>query len=196
MLPITYPANISYIMTKNPLLSCSHISYSIKEHEILHDVSFSVFPGEVIALVGPNGVGKSTLLKIIAQKYSNDIDTAYNSFEGKIEISPKSVIAYFPQEIPLPLKNTKVKEYFEQIDQKLLKEFGLDQNIFEKKLGELSGGEKSKINLLKVKMVKADIYILDEPTNNLDSRGIEHLESIMKNSKDKAFIIISHDNSF
>jgi len=193
LLRFAYPANISYIMTKNPLLSCSHIAYSIKEHEILHDVSFSVFPGEVMALVGPNGVGKSTLLKIIAQKYSNDIDTAYDSFEGKIEISPKKIIAYFPQEIPLTLKNTKVKEYVEQIDQKLLKELGLDQNILEKKLGELSGGEKSKINLLKIKMIKADIYILDEPTNNLDSRGIEHLESIMKDSKDKAFIIISHD---
>ena len=180
-------------MTKNPLISCSHISYSIKEHEILHDVSLSIFPGEVIALVGPNGVGKSTLLKIIAQKYSNDIDTVYDLFEGKIEISPSSVIAYFPQEIPLIHSEVKVKEYINIFDLKLLNGLGLDQGILEKKLGDLSGGEKSKINLIKIKTLKANVYILDEPTNNLDSQGIEYLESIIKNSNDKAFIIISHD---
>jgi len=180
-------------MSKNPLISCSHISYSIKDHEILRDISFSVFPGEVIALVGPNGVGKSTLLKIIAQKYSGEVDAIYDSFGGKIEISPKSIISYFPQEIPIIHKEVIVKEYVKAIEIKSLEKLGLNKDILEKRIGDLSGGEKSKINLLKIKMTEANIYILDEPTNNLDSRGIEYLESIIKDSKNKAFIIISHD---
>ena len=57
---------------ENPLISCTHVEFSFGEHKILRGISFSVQRGEVIALVGPNGIGKSTLLKIIAGKINQD----------------------------------------------------------------------------------------------------------------------------
>jgi len=80
---------------QNPVISCSHVAFSVGENEILHDVSFSVKKGEKIALVGPNGVGKSTLLKLIAKEQ----DDAIGSPKGKTEITTGIKIAYFPQEI-------------------------------------------------------------------------------------------------
>lgn len=76
---------------KNPILSCNHISLSIGEQEILRDISFNIFPKEIIALVGSNGVGKSTLLKIIAGIQKSD--------KGNIEYKKDIKISHVPQEI-------------------------------------------------------------------------------------------------
>ncbi len=174
---------------QNPVISCSHISYSIGEDKILHDVYFSVQKGEKIALVGSNGVGKSTLLKLIAK----DQNDAIGSMKGKIELATKIKIEYFPQETPEKFKEKKVSEYADTITEKDLKTLGLDKTVLSKKISELSGGEKSKINLLRIKNTEADLFLLDEPTNNLDSVALDYLETFISKNKNSTFIIISHD---
>jgi len=171
---------------ENPVISCAHIEFSFGEHEILHDVSFSVQRGEVVALVGSNGVGKSTLLKIIAGKIKPD--------EGTITFSKGIKVAYLPQEMTSEENKSAVSDYISGTVTGGLDKLGLTQDITIKKIGNLSGGEKSKINLLKLLGTKFDLYILDEPTNNLDSSALEFLEEfIRKHKKDSAFIIVSHD---
>ena len=177
---------------KNPTLSCTHISYTIGDQEILHDVSFSIFPGEVIALVGPNGVGKSTILKLIASTSFPELKMEQGHMEGKIECSTDTHIAYFPQEIPQKYVDTTVMEYIGDMAH-MLHELNLEPSILSKKIGELSGGEKSKINLLRIQSTEANLYILDEPTNNLDSPTIQYLELFLKNHSNSSFIIVSHD---
>lgn len=146
---------------ENPIISCAHIEFSFGEHEILHDVSFSVQRGEVVALVGSNGVGKSTLLKIIAGKIK--------PYEGTITFSKGIKIAYLPQEMTSEENKSAVSDYIYGTAINDFDRLGLAPDIMEKKVGDLSGGEKSKINLLKLLDAPFDLYILDEPTNNLDS---------------------------
>lgn len=171
---------------ENPLISCTHIEFSFGEHKILRGISFSVQRGEVVALVGPNGIGKSTLLKIIAGKINQD--------EGAITLSKGIRVAYLEQEMTDEERKLAVSDYLSETTIKDLDRLNLAPDIMEKKVGDLSGGEKSKINLLKLIGAPFDLYILDEPTNNLDSSALEFLEGfIRKHKKDSAFIIVSHD---
>ncbi len=171
---------------ENPLISCTHVEFSFGEHKILRGISFSVQRGEVIALVGPNGIGKSTLLKIIAGKINQD--------EGAIVFSKGVKVAYLEQEMTDEERKLAVSDYLSETAIKDLDKLNLAPEIMGKKVSDLSGGEKSKINLLKLIDASFDLYILDEPTNNLDSSALEFLEGfIMKHKKDSAFIIVSHD---
>lgn len=172
-------------------ISCNKVSYSIGDHEILRDVSFSAFKGEVVVLVGPNGVGKSTLLKIIANNHMGT-DRHSDGMNGKIETGSDNKIAYFPQEIPEEYWGMKVKDYIPAISRSKIEDLNLDSNILEKNISELSGGEKSKVNIMKIVDTGADLFLLDEPTNNLDNDAIKYLESFIDNSK-STFIIVSHD---
>ncbi|MFA6314769.1 MAG: ABC-F family ATP-binding cassette domain-containing protein [Candidatus Paceibacterota bacterium] len=171
---------------ENQLISCTHIGFSFGEHKILRDVSFSMQRGEVVALVGPNGVGKSTLLKIIAGKI--------NQSKGAITLSKNIRVAYQEQEMTDEERKLTVSDCLSKTAIKDFSKLNLAPEIMIKKIGDLSGGEKSKINLLKLLGAPFDLYILDEPTNNLDSSALEFLEGfIRKRKKDSAFIIVSHD---
>ncbi len=170
----------------SPVLSCKHISYSFGENEVLCDISFSLSIGEVVALVGPNGVGKSTLLKIISGKLSPD--------RGSITVGQGLRIVYVPQEMSAEDNSKRVCEYIGNVQGFELAVLRLPSDILNRTISELSGGEKSKINLLKLVQMDSDIYVLDEPTNNLDAHALEFLEkTISKHKKRAAFIIVSHD---
>ncbi len=167
-------------------LSCSKIAFSFGENEILHNISFSISPGETIALVGSNGVGKTTLLNIIS---GNLIPS-----NGSIVIGHGLSMVYLPQEMSIQNSNLRVREYIPDIKEHELITLGLSVDIFERLISELSGGEKSKVNLLKLLNLDSDIYVLDEPTNNLDTQALEFLEKIINKRKSyAAFIIVSHD---
>ncbi len=151
---------------------------------VLKNINFSLNMGEKIGLVGPNGVGKSTLLKIIAGIESPS--------EGRIEKIPGVSIGYFPQEFPGVLS---VSEFLENYSKELFYKFGFKDKVLQRKIQELSGGEKSRLALIKIMNSGADVFLLDEPTNNLDIPTLVSLEKFIRESN-KAFLIISHDREF
>jgi len=180
------------------MITLKNISKSFNEKIVFKGVNLSIFEGEVIALVGPNGSGKSTLLKIIAKIIQPDSE--------KIETLLDLKIAYFPQEIPLEYQNISVKDFFaKEFNLNPEKVYGFIADLFGKlelpkeKLNSviknLSGGEKSKLMLISIMKSQANIFLLDEPTNNLDLRGLIMLENFI-NSSSCGFLIVSHDRKF
>lgn len=177
------------------MISLKSISKSFGNKIVLKGINLTIFEKEKIAFVGKNGSGKSTLLKIIAGLLEPD--------QGIIEKPKDLKIAYFPQEIPkeeqektgeeflaqkLFIKKDKVRGIISTLFQKL----DFPERALKKRIKELSGGEKSKILLMLILKSSADVFLLDEPTNNLDLRGLILLEQFINNSQ-KGFCIVSHD---
>ena len=181
------------IVVNNTVLKVTNINKSYDELEVLKGISFGLHKKERVGLVGSNGSGKSTLLKIITGILTPD--------DGRLNFAASTRIGYFPQELPL---NSLVTEFLteEDSDEKYLRKikedmykFGLNDVYLKKNINELSGGEKSKIALIRIMNSKADLFLLDEPTNNLDIPALVILENFILNSN-KTFLVISHDRKF
>ena len=172
------------------MLSVQKITKEYDYRTILKDITFSLLRGEKVGLVAPNGTGKSTLLKIIAGEERRDA--------GAIIFQKGVTVSYFPQEVSA---DTSVSEYLGELTaenenlKKLLRKVGLEDIILDTTMDKLSGGQRSKVSLVKILSIKADIYLLDEPTNNLDFRTLRLMEDFIV-SNTSAFIIISHDREF
>ncbi|PID83581.1 hypothetical protein CSB11_00370 [Candidatus Campbellbacteria bacterium] len=159
------------------------------EIKLLENISFSVANSEKIGLVGNNGSGKTTLLKIMAGLEKPD--------QGSIEIKKGFKISYLSQKID------SQKSIFEFLNlgknfkkaQKLFLELSLEKLNTDLKINTLSGGEKTKVGLIKIILENNPIVFLDEPTNNLDKESILFLEKYILNSK-QTFLIVSHNRSF
>lgn len=174
-------------------LKVNKISKSFEENLVLDEVSFSMYFGEKIGLIGQNGEGKTTVAKIIIGNLKVD--------RGDVFCDGESGVAYLPQEF------NEIQKIYDFLDfeslsisnQKEIKSVALKMNLpkdfLQRSFGELSGGQASKIALIKIIFNKSNIVVLDEPTNNLDLDGIKELEKIVSSSK-KAFLIISHDRKF
>jgi ATP-binding cassette, subfamily F, member 3 len=165
-------------------------NYSVAFDDILlENVNFEIKSTDKVALIGSNGTGKTTLLRDI---YKNNHDS--------IEINENVKVAYLSQlqgEM-LNESNTIVEEFFDAgfktYDQirAYISNYGLDQEVFEQKIGTLSGGEKNILQLAKVSASKANMLLLDEPTSHLDTYSQIALEKAIKNYKG-AILMISHD---
>ena len=170
----------------NVIVKLENLKVSYKDRVVLDNINWSIKKGELWALIGENGVGKSTLARIIA-----GISTHY---EGKITINGK--VIYLPQrndveEIPLG-----VKEFVEMynIKDKYIKKFKIAKH-YGKKIRELSGGWIQILFIALTLSQDADLYILDEPTTNLDKEKESLFYNILTEVKDKGktVIIITHD---
>lgn len=164
---------------------------------ILDEVSFALRRGTKITLMGQNGAGKSTIFNLIAGSLKED--------EGSIYVDPRLKIAYAKQVIPREQLDLTVKEFFERcFDEKI---YAIDPKIdsalelvnlkapHEKKIKAFSGGQQARLLLASALIQNPDLLILDEPTNNLDKAGIEHLTQFLMNYE-KTCIVISHDADF
>jgi ATP-binding cassette, subfamily F, member 3 len=171
------------------------VSKSYGDKEIFRDVDFEVTRGEKIAFVGPNGAGKTTLAKIIA---------GVISFKGERIPGHNTLISYYAQDVADELNpDLDLIESVEGINEamtpgqlrSLLGSFLFSGDDVFKRVGVLSGGEKSRIALAKILLQKSNLIILDEPTNHLDISSKEVLQKALKNFNG-SLILVSHDVDF
>lgn len=176
------------------VLDIKEASKSYGENILFTDVNLTVFYKDSIAILGENGTGKSTLIKMIL----NEIPL--NS--GEIKLGSKLNIGYLPQEISFEDENLRIIDYFSyrynitigETRNELAKILFTDDDVF-KKISNLSGGEKTRLKLLTLMYEKSNVLILDEPTNHLDIESRESLEEDLINY-DGTIIFISHDRYF
>jgi len=161
---------------------------------LFKDLHFEIRRGERVALVGPNGAGKSTLLKMIAGEIKPSA--------GRIKLGPAVKVVYFSQEQEqLDPARTLVEEIIaaSELDLKEARSH-LAAYLFQgdevfKKVGELSGGEKSRFALARLALSEGNCLLMDEPTSHLDLPAVEQLERSLQ-SYPGTFIVISHDRYF
>ena len=176
---------------KYPLITLSNTSLSFDSKPLFKDISLSIVKGDRICLVGRNGSGKSSLLKIIAGIIKAD--------SGERFVKPGSSISYLQQNYDFSKFSTLFDFIFEQTDEteyyreeRLLGGISVDFNVL---VENASGGELRRAALLKTLISSCEVMLLDEPTNHLDIDAIEFLENYLK-STGKAYVLISHDRKF
>ena len=175
------------------LLSVQEIAKRYGAEQIFSGVSFTLDEGHRTALVGRNGAGKSTIIKIIAGLEESD--------GGTITLTKDRTVSYLPQEVPYDTEQTGVEYIQDGTDLQphqffpVLQGLGMEQSIAEQTLSSMSGGQQTKVLLTKFLLEPSDILLLDEPTNNLDIPALLWLEEFLSSSK-KAMIVISHDLVF
>jgi ATP-binding cassette subfamily F protein 3 len=189
---------INFQVDKTPgrvLVSLKHISKKFGNNVILENASAEIDRGDKIALIGANGKGKSTLLRIVA-----DVE----SYEGERIWGHNVEESFYAQHQleALNINNTLLDEMREAGSQKtdmelraLLGGFLFSGDDIDKKIRVLSGGEKARIALAKTIVSKANFLMLDEPTNHLDMHSVELLAGAL-NKYQGSYILVSHDRYF
>lgn len=179
------------------ILTLENVTKVFTERKVFDETSFYMEEGEKVGIIGVNGTGKSTLLKVIAGLTEVD--------DGKVIRATGQVIRYLPQ-IPefVPEKTViesvlydnreQTEHWNKESDAKsMLTTLGITN--FSQKMGELSGGQRKRIALVAALLAPADILLLDEPTNHLDQEMADWLEEYLKRSK-KSIVMVTHDRYF
>lgn len=180
------------------LLECKHLYKEFDDKQILKDINLEIPRGKIIGLLGKNGTGKSTLIKLINDLLTPTSGEIFINGE-KIGINSKEIIAYLPERTYLDKNMTtlQVIKFFEEFYKdfsskkaiKLLKDLDLDIN---KKISKMSKGMQEKLQLILVMSREAKLYILDEPLGGVDPATRDYiLDTILSNFSDGASVIIS-----
>ncbi len=179
------------------ILTAENITKAYTERVLLENVSFSLSDGEKVGVVGVNGMGKSTLLKIIAGAEEPD--------DGQVIKGGNIKIGYLPQNPVFEENDTVLTAVVRNIsessdDMSAVSEAKamlqkLDIKEYDQKITELSGGQKKRVALINILLQPVDVLILDEPTNHLDSRMSEWLENHLINFRG-SIIMVTHDRYF
>jgi ATP-binding cassette subfamily F protein 3 len=171
------------------------LSKSYGDHVVFKEASMTIEQGQKVAFVGKNGEGKSTMIKAIM----GEIDV-----EGKCELGHNALVGYFAQNQASLLDESLT--IFETIDQiavgeirtkikDLLGAFMFKGDDINKKVKVLSGGEKTRLAMIKLLLEPVNLLILDEPTNHLDMRTKDIIKDALK-AFDGTLIVVSHDRDF
>jgi ATP-binding cassette subfamily F protein uup len=175
------------------LLSSASVTKFHGDRCILNAIHFSIEEQDKIAVLGVNGTGKSTFLKIIAGE---------ETYQGNIIRKNNITISYLPQSPNFKKDNTIWEQVFETIDKKDVKEFEVRTILnklgitnHEQQIKELSGGQEKRVALAITLLTPCDLLILDEPTNHIDSTMISYLENYLIRFN-KAILMVTHDRYF
>ena len=180
------------------ILTADNITKAYGERRLLDGASFFLQEGEKVGIIGINGTGKSTLLKILAGMEEPD--------EGKVIRSQGMVVRFLPQHPSFRPEDTLIEALLREngkteeeatdliTDAKnMMTRLGITD--FNETCGHLSGGQKKRLALISVLLTPSDLLILDEPTNHLDGDMAEWLEEVLKKRKN-AVIMVTHDRYF
>ena len=178
------------------ILSLENITHSYTERKLFDEASFYLHEGEKVGIIGINGTGKSTLLKIMAGLEIPD--------EGQVIKAANMMIHYLPQNPIFNEEDTVLESVQNMIhhhanEDELVKAKAMMTRLgitdFEQKTSELSGGQRKRLALVSVLITPCDILILDEPTNHLDSEMAEWLENQLRVFRG-ALVMVTHDRYF
>ena len=179
------------------LLTMEHIGKSFTDRELLGDISLGINEGERIGVIGINGTGKSTLLKIIAGLEETDSGTLTKTRGLRIAYLPQTPIFDEGKTILANVTaGLTAEEEYRNITgeaKSMLAKLGIPDS--DRMAGSLSGGQKKRAPLVHTLLLPADLLVLDEPTNHLDASMTEWLEDYL-NSFSGAFIMVTHDRYF
>lgn len=179
----------------NDVLSVDHLSKSFSSQVLFKDVSFEIHRGEHVAIIGDNGTGKTTLLKILNEILPADsgeftlgskVHIGYYDQEHHVLHMEKTIFEEISDDYP-SLSNTKIRN--------ILAAFLFTGDDVFKQIRDLSGGERGRVSLAKLMLSEANFLILDEPTNHLDIVSREILEKAL-NDYTGTVLFVSHDRYF
>ena len=183
------------IISGNDVLGVTDLSKSYDNNNLFNNINFEIKRGEHVAIIGNNGTGKSTILKIINRLEKADggeirlgekVRIGYYDQEQELLNLEKSVFDEIQDEYPY-LNNTSVRNVLASF-------LFTDDDVF-KQVGDLSGGERGRVSLAKLMLSEANFLILDEPTNHLDITSKEVLEQAI-NEYTGTVLYVSHDRYF
>lgn len=178
------------------VLTVKDIGKAYGPKKVLHEVTFEIERGERVAIIGPNGIGKSTLLEILTQHQSADTGVFNWGFAARP--------AYFPQDHSREVKgDLSLLEWLGQFDREMSQEKLRDLlgrvlfsgDTVNQSIATLSGGEIARLLLAKIMLQKPNVLIFDEPTNHLDMEAIEELARALENF-DGTLLLVSHNRYF
>ncbi len=186
--PVEVKADMKLILTPhrtsgNDVMQIEGLSKRFGSHLLFENVSFEIKRGEHVAVIGDNGTGKTTLLKIINELVPPD--------GGSIRLGANVEIGYYDQEHHVLHME---KTLFEEISDAYPYLTNTGEDVF-KKISALSGGERGRVSLAKLMLSEANFLILDEPTNHLDIMSKEILETAL-NAYEGTVLYVSHDRYF
>jgi len=178
------------------VLKVSNLSFSYEKQVVLEDINLSVYRGDFLAIIGPNGGGKSTLLKLILSIIKTKKGT----------ISSSDDIGYVPQNTDVntnfPIKvidvvmmgyNSSNKNRQKALE--VLTNVGIDKK-YNQRIGSLSGGQRQRVMIARALFNNPSILLLDEPTSNIDASGQKDIYELLKElNRDKTIVVVSHDIS-
>ena len=178
------------------LLSAEHLSINFGSRQLLEDVNFYLNEGDKVGVIGINGTGKSTFLKVLAGKLEADA--------GTISRNPNVQVSLLEQNPPMEDDATVLEQVFlhfpkefrelnEYEAKSMLNKLGLPD--YEQKVGTLSGGQRKRVALAAALIHPADVLILDEPTNHLDAEMTAWLEDWLRRFKG-GLVMVTHDRYF
>ena len=183
------------MLFRSDVLFVEHLSKAFPNQVLFRDVNFELRRGEHVAIIGDNGTGKTTLLKILNQVIPADsgtftlgtnVEIGYYDQEHHVLHMEKTIFDEISDDYP-DLTNTKIRN--------MLAAFLFTGDDVFKRIGDLSGGERGRVSLAKLMLSKANFLILDEPTNHLDITSKEILEKAL-NDYTGTLLYVSHDRYF
>jgi len=182
------------------IVEVEHVSKAYGERQLISDFSYIATPGDRVGIVGRNGAGKSTLLKMIGGKLEPDA--------GRIELGMTVKLGWFSQEREEMDESLRVSEYIREAAEQvktadgstisasqMLERFLFNSTMQWTPIAKLSGGEKRRLQLLRVLMEAPNVLLLDEPTNDLDIATLTILEDYLDDFPGVVFVV-SHDRYF